>query len=152
MAEELKPDICVIGGGPGGIRLAVAAANAAVPVVLIEKGPLGGTNLADGAVPSKALIAAASEYETLRRGPAFGVTGQALRVDFAKVREHTAAVRSAVAATVSAERLGALGVKVIAGAARFVDPRTVSAGDTIVRARRFVIATGAVADPPRIAG
>src|SRR5882724_11522039 len=75
MAEELRPDICVIGGGPAGIRLAVAAANAAVPVVLIEKATMGGANLSEGAVPPKALLAAASEYETLRRGPAFGVTG-----------------------------------------------------------------------------
>src|SRR5262245_33902401 len=105
MAEELKPDICVIGGGPGGIRLAVAAANAAVPVVLSEKGMLGGANLADGAVPSKALIAAANEHETLRRAPAFGLTGQSLTVDFRKVHDHVAAVRSTVAATVAAERL-----------------------------------------------
>src|SRR5262245_43056348 len=90
MTEELKPDICVIGGGPAGIRLAVAAANAAVPVVLIEKGTLGGANLADGGVPSKALIAAASEYETLRRGPGFGVSGAPLTVDFARLRDHIA--------------------------------------------------------------
>src|SRR4249920_1609470 len=102
MAEELKPDICVIGGGPAGIRLATAAANAAVPVVLIEKGALGGANLSDGGVPSKALIAAASEYETLRRGPGFGVSGAPLAVDFAKLRDHIASVRSAVAPSVAA--------------------------------------------------
>jgi pyruvate/2-oxoglutarate dehydrogenase complex dihydrolipoamide dehydrogenase (E3) component len=152
MAEELRPDICVIGGGPAGIRLALAAANAAVPVVLIEKGTMGGANLSEGAVPSKALLAAASEYETLRRGPAFGVTGTALLVDFSKVREHIASVRAAVAATVSAERLTALGGRVVAGAASFADRRTVVAGETTIRARRYVIATGAVADPPRIAG
>ena len=78
MAEELKPDICVIGGGPAGIRLAVAAANAARSRRPRREGTLGGANLADGGVPSKALIAAASEYETLRRGPAFGVSGAPL--------------------------------------------------------------------------
>src|SRR5436190_1322603 len=152
MAEALRPDICVIGGGPAGIRLAVAAANAAVPVVLIEKGTMGGANLSEGAVPAMALLAAASEFETLRRGPAFGVTGTALMVDFGKVREHIASVRAAVAATVSAERLTALGVKVVAGAARFADRRTVVAGETTIKARRYVLATGAAADPLRIAG
>src|SRR5438874_5855292 len=121
MAEELKPDICVIGGGPAGIRLAVAAANAAVPVVLIENETMGGTNLSGGAVPSTAFIAAASLHETLRRGPAFGVAAASLSVDFAKLREHVAAVRAAVAPAVSAVRVSALGVRVIAGEASFAD-------------------------------
>src|SRR3954454_6842622 len=108
MAEELTPDICVIGGGPAGIRLAVAAANAAVPVVLIEQATMGGTNLSDGAVPAQALIPAASLHETLRRGPAFGFEAASLAVDFGELREHIAAVRRAVAPTVSAERLSAL--------------------------------------------
>ena len=37
MAEILKPDICVIGGGSGGLSVAAAAAAFGVPVVLIEK-------------------------------------------------------------------------------------------------------------------
>lgn len=152
MAEELKPDICVIGGGPAGIRLAVAAAGAAVPVVLIDQGTFGGANLTDGGIPSKALLAAANEYETLRRGPAFGVTAASLEVDFGTLREHIRSVRQAVAATMSAERLAALGVTVISAAATFTDRRTVTAGDAVIRARRTVIATGAVLDPPRIAG
>ena len=152
MAEELKPDICVIGGGPAGIRLAIAAAAAGVAVVLVEKTALGGANFLDGGIPAQALLAVANHYETLRRGPAFGVTAQSLAIDFAAVREHIRTVRQAIAPTLSAERLGALGITVIAGEAAFTDRRTVAAGETIIRARRTVIATGAVADPPRIAG
>jgi pyruvate/2-oxoglutarate dehydrogenase complex dihydrolipoamide dehydrogenase (E3) component len=152
MAEELTPDICVIGGGPAGIRLAIAAAGAGVPVVLIEKGALGGANLREGAIPSKALLAAASEYETLRRGPAFGVTAASLQIDFSTIRDHIRSVRQAVAPTVSAERLAALGATVISAPASFADRRTIVAGEATIRARRSVIATGAVLDPPRIAG
>jgi pyruvate/2-oxoglutarate dehydrogenase complex dihydrolipoamide dehydrogenase (E3) component len=61
-------------------------------------------------------------------------------------------VRQAVAPTISAERLTALGVTVISAEATFTDRRTVAAGDVLIRARRTVIATGAVADPPKIAG
>src|SRR6516162_551640 len=152
MAEELKPDICVIGGGPAGIRLAIAAAAAGVAVVLVEKTALGGANFLDGGIPAQALLAVANHYETLRRGPTFGVTAQSLAIDFAAVREHIRTVRQAIAPTLSAERLGALGITVISGEAAFTDRRTVAAGETIIRARRTVIATGAVADPPRIAG
>src|SRR6202022_4665101 len=109
-------------------------------------------NLVEGSIPSKALLAAAHEYETLRRGPALGVTAAALAVDFAGLREHIRSVRQAVAPTISAERLTALGVTVISAEATFTDRRTVAAGDVLIRARRTVIATGAVADPPKIAG
>jgi pyruvate/2-oxoglutarate dehydrogenase complex dihydrolipoamide dehydrogenase (E3) component len=152
MPEELTPDICVIGGGPAGIAVALAAANSAVPVVLVEKDAMGGSNIARGAIPSKALLVAASLYETLRRGPAIGVTGAPLQVNFARIRDHIVAVAAAVAANSSAERVVALGVRVIAAPARFVDRRTVMAGDIAIRARRFIVATGAVPAPPLIPG
>ncbi len=43
--SELKPDICVIGAGAGGLAAAAAAAAMGVPVVLIEKGRMGGQSL-----------------------------------------------------------------------------------------------------------
>ncbi len=152
MSEELKPDICVIGGGPAGIAVAVAAANSAVPVVLVEKGAMGGANLTRGAVPSKALLTAAAHYEFLRRGPAIGVTGAPLQVNFARVRDYIVAVAESLAVNSSAERLGALGVRVITAPARFVDRRTLMAGEIAIRARRFVVATGAIPAPPMIPG
>ncbi len=59
MAEVLTPDICVIGGGSGGLSVAAAAAAFGVPCVLIERGKMGGDCLNTGCVPSKALLAAA---------------------------------------------------------------------------------------------
>ncbi len=152
MAKLLTPDICIIGGGPAGFAVASRAARLNVPVVLIEKARMGGVNLASGAIPSKALIAAANQYELLRRGPTLGVTGAPLQVNFGKVSEHIAAVAEAVAPHVSAERLAALGVRVIGAPARFLDRRTIIAGEFTVIARRFVIAVGAVPAIPNIPG
>ncbi len=152
MSDERAPEICVIGGGPGGIALAVAAANQGLPVVLIEKDELGGANLREGGIPSKALLAAAGLHEALRLGPAVGVTGAPLQVNFAKVQDHLRSVAEAVAPNVSPERLDALGVTVIRSEGRFVDRRTVVAGDATIRARNFVIATGSVPLPPGHAG
>ncbi len=59
MADDLTPDICVIGAGPGGLAAEIGAAREGVPVVLIEKNRLGGAYYCDGAVASKALAAAA---------------------------------------------------------------------------------------------
>ena len=66
----LTPDICVIGAGAGGLSVAAAAAAFGVPVVLIEKGRMGGECLNTGCVPSKALIAAAKRAARHRRGEA----------------------------------------------------------------------------------
>ena len=57
--ELLTPDICVIGAGSGGLSVAAAAAAFGVPVVLIERGQMGGDCLNVGCVPSKSLISAA---------------------------------------------------------------------------------------------
>ncbi|MCB1488849.1 MAG: FAD-dependent oxidoreductase, partial [Bauldia sp.] len=105
-----------------------------------------------GTIPSKALIAAANRYEALRSGPLLGVTGAPLQVNLAKVHEHIRSAMDAVAANNSAERLSALGVTVIRAPVRFVDQRTAVAGDATIRARRFVIATGARPAAPRIPG
>ena len=73
MADILTPDICVIGAGSGGLSVAAAAAAFGVPVVLIEKGKMGGDCLNFGCVPSKALIAAASARIAARSAAPFGV-------------------------------------------------------------------------------
>lgn len=151
MADEQNPDICVIGGGAGGIAVATAAAQANVPVVLVEKAAIGGANLSM-AMPAKSFIAAADRYAALRSGPALGVTGAPLQVNFGKVHEHIQSVKEAAAANVSAERLTALGVTVIRETARFTDERTVVAGDITVRARLFVVAAGTTLQTPDVTG
>ena len=66
MAETLTPDICVIGGGSGGLSVAAAAAAFGVSCVLIERHKMGGDCLNTGCVPSKALLAAAKRAALAR--------------------------------------------------------------------------------------
>jgi pyruvate/2-oxoglutarate dehydrogenase complex dihydrolipoamide dehydrogenase (E3) component len=153
MAEIVTPDICVIGAGSGGLSVAAAAAAFGVPVVLIEKGAMGGDCLNFGCVPSKALLAAAKRAEALRRGAPFGGAAQRPGIDFNKVHGHVHGVIAAIAPNDSRERFTGLGVRVIAGTARFKDRHTVAVGDGIeIKARRFVVATGSVPAAPPIPG
>ena len=143
MAETLRPDICVIGAGSGGLSVAAAAAVFGVSVVLIEKHKMGGDCLNTGCVPSKALLAAAKRAQVMRSSAAFGVTDSAVNIDFDKVKDHVQRVIAAIAPTDSVERFAGLGVKVVQGHAKFKDRKTVVVGDEYeIRARRFVIATG----------
>jgi pyruvate/2-oxoglutarate dehydrogenase complex dihydrolipoamide dehydrogenase (E3) component len=153
MADLLEPDICVIGAGAGGLSVAAGAAAFGVPVILVERGRMGGDCLNYGCVPSKSLIAAARHVTALAHAPDFGVTAGPARVDFAKVRDHVRGVIAAIAPNDSKARFTGLGVRVIEGTARFTDATTVAVGDAFaIKARRFVIATGSSPAMPAIPG
>ncbi|WP_157017432.1 dihydrolipoyl dehydrogenase family protein [Mesorhizobium xinjiangense] len=152
MSKILTPDICVIGAGSGGLTVAAAAAAFGVPVVLIEKGAMGGDCLNYGCVPSKAMIAAGRRAHFMRNAAPFGIASVEPDIDFARVNNHVHDVIAAIAPNDSVERFTALGVHVIKAEARFKDARTVEAGDTEVRARRFVLATGSSPAVPLIEG
>jgi len=153
MAETLKPDICVIGAGSGGLSVAAAAAAFGVPVVLIEEHKMGGDCLNTGCVPSKALLAAGKRAELMRGAVPFGVSTSTISVDFAGVHDHVQRVIGDIAPADSAERFAGLGVRVIKGHAKFKNRKTVVVGDEFeIRARRFVIATGSAPASPPIPG
>ncbi|MCX7295720.1 MAG: FAD-dependent oxidoreductase [Hyphomicrobiales bacterium] len=153
MVEILKPDICVIGGGSGGLSVAAAAAAFGVPVVLVENHKMGGDCLNTGCVPSKALLAAAKRVHTMKSSAPFGVSAASVAVDFAKVRAHVQSAIAAIAPIDSAERFTGLGVRVIKGHAAFKDKRTVAVADKFeISARRFVIAAGSTPAVPPIPG
>jgi pyruvate/2-oxoglutarate dehydrogenase complex dihydrolipoamide dehydrogenase (E3) component len=152
LADILTPDLCVIGAGSGGLSVAAAAAAFGVPVVLIEKGKMGGDCLNYGCVPSKALLAAAAQAAESQRVTPFGLKLPRAEIDFARVSQHVARVIAAIAPNDSRERFTGLGVQVIEGAARFKDNRTVVVGDHEIKARRVVIATGSRAALPPVEG
>ncbi len=152
MSEILKPDLCVIGAGSGGLSVAAIAASMNVPVVLIEKGAMGGDCLNFGCVPSKALIAAGHSAHAMRTSEPFGVHPVEPRIDMQKVHDHVHAVIAAIAPNDSEERFTAMGVQVIRAAAKFTSKDTLEAGGRTIKARRYVIATGSSAAAPPIPG
>jgi pyruvate/2-oxoglutarate dehydrogenase complex dihydrolipoamide dehydrogenase (E3) component len=149
---ELRPDICVIGAGAAGLSVAMLAATFGVPVVLVEKAAMGGQHLNGGAVPTAALRAAGAVAEGFRSATPFGIAAARPRVDSGRVRDHVADVIAARAANDSAGRLTAMGVTVLRGEARFIDPRTVEVDGRRIRARRFVLATGSRPAMPDMTG
>ncbi|MCS6946611.1 MAG: FAD-dependent oxidoreductase, partial [Steroidobacteraceae bacterium] len=134
-APRERYHLVVIGAGPAGLIVAIAAAGLGASVALVERAAMGGDCLNVGCVPSKTLLA-----EALR--------GRNFDAAIARVRS----VRTAIAAHDSVARYTAAGVDVFLGAARFADERTVQVGDALLRARRFVIATGARAALPAVPG
>jgi pyruvate/2-oxoglutarate dehydrogenase complex dihydrolipoamide dehydrogenase (E3) component len=132
--------------------VAAAAAQFGVPVVLIEKGRMGGDCLNYGCVPSKALLAAGKRAEAVRTAGAFGIDVIEAQVDHARVHDYVHGVIAAIAPNDSVERFTGLGVRVLQQQASFLDKTTVEAGHYLVRARRFVVATGSSPVIPPIPG
>ena len=149
---HIKTDICIIGAGSGGLSVAAAAVQMGARVVLVEAGEMGGDCLNAGCIPSKALIAAAKHAHAMTTGEAFGIAAVPLTIDFSAVKDHVARVIETIAPVDSQERFEGLGVKVIRAQGSFLSPTQLRAGDWIIRARRFVIATGSRPFIPAIPG
>ncbi|MBI3513108.1 MAG: FAD-dependent oxidoreductase, partial [Proteobacteria bacterium] len=148
----LTPDICVVGGGSGGLSVAAGAAQLGAETVLIERAKMGGDCLNYGCVPSKALLAAAKAVRHVHEAARFGVAAGPVRIDAAAVHRHVHDVIAGIAPTDSVERFEGLGVRVIQDHARFLNDRDIRAGDLTIRARRVVLATGSHAAAPPIPG
>lgn len=141
MAEVLRPDLCVIGAGAAGLPLAAAATQLGASVVVVERGAMGGARLNTGCIPTLALSVAA------RRAFARGSIP-----DFASVKAGIGEVVARLALNDSAPRYEGMGATVIRAPAVFVGPDMVEAGGRSIRARRFVIATGAEPAVPSVPG
>ncbi len=151
MADPIKPDLCILGGGTAGRAVATAARAVGASVVLVERNALSG-EISAGRVPSTAFIAASRYAEAGRESSAFGIAFEPPRINFGRIHQHVSDVVAAIAPNTNAERFEGLGVTVVRAEGRFVDKRTVEADGRPIRARRFVVATGSRPAVPPIPG
>lgn len=152
MAGVLTPDLCVVGAGAAGLAAARAARRLGASVVVVEKGSPGGMSLKAGALALSALAAAAEKAAAARAGAPFGVFGEPPRISFRKVHDHIAEIVGRGRAEVAPETLAAQEIELVSGTGAFADPKTLRVGEAEIRARRFVIATGASPVLPDIPG
>jgi dihydrolipoamide dehydrogenase len=73
-------DVAIIGSGPAGYTAAIRAGQYGLKAALIEKdGPLGGTCLHVGCIPTKALLFNAEIWDHLKEAQEFGIEGVGAR-------------------------------------------------------------------------
>ncbi|MFF2479488.1 dihydrolipoyl dehydrogenase [Paenibacillus sp. NPDC058071] len=84
---SLDIDTLVIGAGPGGYVAAIRAAQLGQNVLVVDKENVGGVCLNVGCIPSKALISASHQYESINHASAFGITAGDVKVDWNKVQD-----------------------------------------------------------------
>ncbi len=147
-----KVDICIIGAGSGGLSVAAGAAQLGMNVVLIERSKMGGDCLNTGCVPSKALLAAAKRAQAHRKTDVNGIAAHEPEIDFSAIKDYVFDTIKTIEPNDSVVRFEGMGVKVIHQNAKFLSPKSVQAGDEIITARYFIIATGSHAVVPPITG
>jgi len=77
-------DLIVIGSGAG-LNVASDAYSKGMKVAILDNGPLGGTCLNRGCIPTKIILYPAEVVQTLRDARKVGVTADNIRVDFSLV-------------------------------------------------------------------
>ncbi|MEZ5540615.1 MAG: FAD-dependent oxidoreductase [Pseudomonadota bacterium] len=148
-----RQDLVIIGAGPAGLVAASVAGQLGLRVTLAEKSDrLGGDCLHTGCVPSKTLLHLAQTVHTARCGVRDGLFASMPDVDFGAAVDRVRAVIEQIQQHDDPERFRGYGCDVRFGHARFVGPHALAIGDEVIRARRFLIATGSKPAIPPIPG
>jgi pyruvate/2-oxoglutarate dehydrogenase complex dihydrolipoamide dehydrogenase (E3) component len=150
-------NLIVIGAGAAGLVSAYIAAAVKAKVTLVEANKMGGDCLNYGCVPSKALIKSAKLAHHIRHGDDYGLEAIEPNFSFRKVMARIHRVIATVEPHDSIERYTALGVEVLSGYAKLVDPWTVevslnAGGTRRLTSRAIVIAAGARPFVPPLPG
>ena len=132
---ERERELVVIGGGAGGMAAARAAARAGVRPLLVQLGPIGGDCTFTGCVPSKTILEAAAAGKPFEE--AMSAAHRAIET---------------IAAREDDEVFRREGIEVVHAWAAFRSPRELDVDGTVLRSRRFVVATGAEPSVPPIDG
>ncbi|MFM9865321.1 MAG: FAD-dependent oxidoreductase, partial [Micropepsaceae bacterium] len=151
MTEHLTPKLLVIGGGPGGYVAAIRAGQLGIDTVLVEADRLGGTCLIRGCIPSKAIIHAAGEFETMRHASANGLhgikLGAAPKLDLAETVKWKEGIVTRLNTGVTG-LLKRAKVKVVSGWAKFSDAKTCTVdsttGPVTITAEHVLLANGSL--------
>lgn len=145
MSNEVKTQVVVLGGGPGGYSAAFRAADLGLDVVIVERyNVLGGVCLNVGCIPSKALLHVAKHIEDAAHMSDAGVDFGKPKIDLDKIRAHKEKVVG--------QLTGGLGqmskmrkVKVVTGKGEFTganELKVVGDEETTIKFEHAIIAAG----------
>ncbi len=150
-------NLIVIGAGAAGLVSAYIAATVRAKVTLLEAGKMGGDCLNYGCVPSKALIRSAKLAHQMRHADRYGLESTEARFSFKAVMARVHEIIRSIEPHDSVERYTKLGVEVLQGHGKLLDPWTVEVEFETGEKRRLtsraiVIAAGARPFVPPLPG
>jgi len=146
-------DLAIVGGGSAAFAAALRGSELGARVLLVNEGPIGGTCVNVGCVPSKTLIRAAENAHGNGLSRFRGIHPGASRVDFAELaREKDELVTSLRRAKYIDVVADDPHIEVRTGRARLLGSRAVGVAGETIQADKILIATGARPARPAIPG
>ena len=146
-------DAIVIGAGQAGPALANRLATSGMKVAFAERKLFGGTCVNTGCTPTKAMVASAYAAQLARRGSAYGVNlAGAITVDMKKVKARKDEIVRNSSSSLESWLRGNQNITVFHDHARFVGPKEIAIGDSLLTADKIFIYVGGRARIPDMPG
>lgn len=144
-------DLMVIGSGSG-LELSAEAAERGLSTAVVENGPLGGTCLNRGCIPSKMLIHSADIMETIRTAETFGIKASVQAVDWQAIINRVFEEIDSDSNSIEAGNRNNPNVTLYKSTGRFVGEKTLEVNGERISAETVVIAAGTRPFVPDIPG
>jgi len=144
-------DLIVVGSGSG-LDVAVAAAGYGLKVAVIEKGPLGGTCLNRGCIPSKMLIHSADVLETINRAQFFGIKIRECEIDYNSIVNRVTNNVDSDSERIETSLKRVKNPLLFKESCKFIGYKTLQVGKDIIKAEKILIASGSRPEIPEIKG
>jgi mycothione reductase len=147
----MHAEILIIGAGTAGLRTALTAAANGKKTIVIGTGPLGGTCLNNGCIPTKTMLHAADVLRVIQNARTAGVSATG-KPDFKKMMRRVRAISKEGRDYALHAINNNTHLTYIEGAARFVAKKVVEVNNVRITADKIIIATGTVNATPPIPG
>ncbi len=144
-------DLIIIGAGSG-LNVASAAAEKGLSVAIIEEGPMGGTCLNRGCIPSKMIIHSADVAETINKSHLFGIIQKGYTVDFARVTLRASRAVDEDAKEIEEGIKETENMELFKKRGRFIGERKISVENKMITGKKIVVAAGTRPSIPPIEG
>lgn len=146
-----KFDVLVVGSGAG-LEVASFAAERDLSVALVEEGPLGGTCLNRGCIPSKMLIHSADVAETIKSSDKFGIKSKIESIDFASIVKRVSEVVDTDSAGIEKAIRESGNPTLYKMRGKFIGPKKMVVGDEEIEGEKVFIVGGTRPSVPPIPG
>src|SRR3989344_5410337 len=142
-------DLIVIGAGSG-LNVSSAAAEKGMKVAVIEKGPMGGTCLNRGCIPSKIIIHSADVAELIKNSKSFGINSKISSIDFKRITSGASRIVDKDAREIEYGIREDKNTALFKVEAKFIAERTLQVGKETIKGDKMIIAAGTMPSIPDI--
>lgn len=151
MSRLKEYDVIVVGSGSGA-AIVDGALSHGLKVALVDHGPVGGTCLNVGCIPSKMLIYPADRVVEIQEAAKLGIHAEIKHVDFKHIMERTREYVSSTSGKIRERVQNTPGLDFYGSTAHFVDDYTLDIDGKKIKGEKIYLVSGARPLIPQVKG